>query len=618
MHKLLGSGSVLYGDTFSQISSRIADLLLASDPKLRAKLRFYTLRNSTPNAFSTHDGVIVVTEGLYARLNSEAELAFVLAHEIGHYLYQHVLDGFVRKKTELKGDGYAGAGTFFSKRSKLRYSRTAELEADYYAFGLFTKANYSWAAIFSSFDVLSKTRLPLGEDSTLFRDLETPTFKLRNDIALVKFKTIRNTERQDDSYLTHPNIFRRRNQIIRLKNSEKYDDRKEGSFGFYYSNEDWQKISKIAKIDVLYLLALEGDYVSFLYNARFLESQYENIGHLKKMTAYAWYSMQTAANNGTEWRYKRYNREGEISRLANLLNKCSKREINGLALREIWKRSEAIEDTNYRSVITTQSFKQFRNKLFTDGKSFVRDTTELNGFNPNWSRVWLIDLFDISGFETCFTADYTIVKKPNEPHVSVDSITMIQTSFIRYDLRKTRYKSLVQSSEKEEVLKAKLEKVGKIRGITISQIPNGSSPLLTTEVFNDFVVFNDWFELSSNIGSNLNRLIPPNYLYMKQRLKKYGGGLIGICGVHHITEKKYFNGWALLSLALMGAWTIPLYLVWQFSPMQRTLYEMYVIDTETGMLYVYDHMDIPSKYRNDLISARLYHSLNIIKSKNDK
>lgn len=51
--------------------------------------RFFTVRDSSVNAFSIGDGRIYITEGSFNFADNEAELAAILAHEIGHQLAGH-------------------------------------------------------------------------------------------------------------------------------------------------------------------------------------------------------------------------------------------------------------------------------------------------------------------------------------------------------------------------------------------------------------------------------------------------------------------------------------------------------------------------------------------------
>lgn len=65
--------------------------------------RFALVRNLAPNAFSIGAGYVFVTEGAVTFAENEAELAAILAHEIGHELAGHFCEAA----------GSAGAGGFF-------------------------------------------------------------------------------------------------------------------------------------------------------------------------------------------------------------------------------------------------------------------------------------------------------------------------------------------------------------------------------------------------------------------------------------------------------------------------------------------------------------------------
>ena len=64
------------------------------------------------NAFATPGGYIFVTKGLVMRMHNEAELAGVLAHEIGHVLRKHHLHA------AQKAAGFSALSDLFSAASK--------------------------------------------------------------------------------------------------------------------------------------------------------------------------------------------------------------------------------------------------------------------------------------------------------------------------------------------------------------------------------------------------------------------------------------------------------------------------------------------------------------------
>ncbi len=93
------------------------------------------------NAYMMPNGAMVVWSGLILRANSEDQLAFVLAHEIGHYVKQHYLKRYRKTKS---ASGFlsviniaAGQYGVFSNLAALgilaKYSRIHEEESDAYA-----------------------------------------------------------------------------------------------------------------------------------------------------------------------------------------------------------------------------------------------------------------------------------------------------------------------------------------------------------------------------------------------------------------------------------------------------------------------------------------------------
>ncbi len=58
---------------------------------------FYVIRSRDPNAFAIPGGHIFITRGLLEKLNSEAELASVLGHEVGHVVAQHTAAAISRE-----------------------------------------------------------------------------------------------------------------------------------------------------------------------------------------------------------------------------------------------------------------------------------------------------------------------------------------------------------------------------------------------------------------------------------------------------------------------------------------------------------------------------------------
>lgn len=119
------------------------------------------------NAFALPGGYIYVTRGILAHFNSEAELAGVLGHEIGHVTARHGVRQVSRAQIaqlglgvgtvlfpELEGVGEAagvGLGLLF-----LSYGRDAEREADDLGLRYMTREGYDPAEMAATFDMLNQ------------------------------------------------------------------------------------------------------------------------------------------------------------------------------------------------------------------------------------------------------------------------------------------------------------------------------------------------------------------------------------------------------------------------------------------------------------------------------
>jgi beta-barrel assembly-enhancing protease len=334
--ELLHSGMVVYGDEISNYVSEIATKLLAEKfPALEDKLRFYTIKSNTANALSTDQGIVFVTTGLISQLSSEAQLAFVLAHEISHYTQHHVVEAF-EYKSRLK-----------SHRDRIRdlsvYSKEREMEADKLGISLFHSAGYAQEELLPTFDVLMYSYLPFDEiefPKSYFNDslLFVPEFLFPSK----KFE-IKAEEDYDDSKSTHPNIKSRKIAVEReLKNFNDW-----GNEVYLLGQDRFLHIRNISRFESVRSSVLEAQYGDAMYSVFLLEKDFPNSTFLKKMKAHSWLGLAQYKNAGSinETIDKSSELEGEIACLHYFLKKLRKEAISSLALHEIHKiRNELSQD----------------------------------------------------------------------------------------------------------------------------------------------------------------------------------------------------------------------------------------------------------------------------------
>jgi predicted Zn-dependent protease len=123
----------------------IGGRLAAASERPALPWTFGVVDDPAPNAFALPGGPIYVTRGLIAVLNSEAALASVLAHEIGHITARHAVVAISRQQLTEIGLGLGGILFPAVQRLEpaaglglglllLKHSRQAEREADELAF----------------------------------------------------------------------------------------------------------------------------------------------------------------------------------------------------------------------------------------------------------------------------------------------------------------------------------------------------------------------------------------------------------------------------------------------------------------------------------------------------
>ncbi|PCH98271.1 MAG: hypothetical protein COB85_01795, partial [Bacteroidetes bacterium] len=99
----------------------------------------FPVKDPTVNAAIIHDGSIFFNIGLLATLGSEAAIAYILAHEVAHYVNDDVLTGYYH---HTKSQNLISIVQLLSMSGVLRFSRSQELSADKLAMEFIDSSDY--------------------------------------------------------------------------------------------------------------------------------------------------------------------------------------------------------------------------------------------------------------------------------------------------------------------------------------------------------------------------------------------------------------------------------------------------------------------------------------------
>jgi predicted Zn-dependent protease len=116
--------------------------------------RVYLIQESSPNAFALPGGIILITKSLLTMLTSDAEVAAIMGHEIGHIELSHCFDAVkFQLLTEKIDQGTLGEFLDFVFQLLLGYSfsKTEEHEADEYAFDLLVLTRFTPSGLGNAF-----------------------------------------------------------------------------------------------------------------------------------------------------------------------------------------------------------------------------------------------------------------------------------------------------------------------------------------------------------------------------------------------------------------------------------------------------------------------------------
>jgi len=638
--EIIHSEVCIFGDPISEYVKDIARKLLKDDPETFNMLRFYTLKSNETNAFSTDQGIIFVTTGLVSQVSSEAQIAYVLAHEIAHYKRKHVLERF-KQKTVLKNANYYELSS---------YSKERELEADSDAIELYKKAGYDEALIEPTFDVLMYSYLPFDEvriPENFFnsKDFYVPNFKFPKEIFAITAE-----ENYNDSKSSHPNISKRKKQVLEVL------EKGTGWTGSpnLLGAERFTEIRMIARFESIRNSILSLDLTNALYSVFVLEREFPNSSYLTAMKAKTWLALaQTKSASISKPYESKLHKEGEIATLHAMLKKMDKLEMSSIALRQIYDIRSAnaseleIQAIYDRMVETAANTKQFtlesfskydyhqaiiKNKAYNDSiaKIPVDSLAKVEASKPAESKYDKIkkkrsadgnidaqvfdsttyylygmkDIMSDSSFVRSFKAAYakTLAEKDNLnntdksklipaiPDLKTKSIALVEPEV---EIVESSKKTIQLSESIKEKSTELIIQEGADNGYNIST--DNAPSNLTIEGINAFMYLKS--ALRQNDGYSKVNFFPIDYAEMENMSKKYSSDVIMIPTIFYIDNKK--SNPMEIARPVLATWYVPpmalILLTGKLLDSQRTLIHFIGVDLKNG------HADYSNVY---MISGR--------------
>jgi len=364
---LLQSGKVLFGDSVTNYVNSVADRVLINEPELRAQLTFYTLRSEEPNAFSTDQGMIFVTVGLISQLENEAQLAFILSHEIAHYQKRHTLSVYMEGQRIFSDNTKSRSATLDDKiRNFSNHEKASEYQADSMGLARLSKTGYDCSEAIGAMFVLQFSHLPFDDFAFNSKFYERPMMVFPKSLLLDSIPPIKlDGDSEDDQYSSHPNIANRRSKL-----EDQLEDLTNcGSSKFASTEAQFYLIRTICRFEVVRLELIARNYPGAIYNSTFLQKEYPQSLYLKRAIGKSLYCMAKYENlgknnDGTDSYHKV---EGNQQQCFYLFQRMSDEQITSVALRYLYDLSK---------VDSSETILAMRNDLCTDAVFYHNMTME--------------------------------------------------------------------------------------------------------------------------------------------------------------------------------------------------------------------------------------------------
>jgi len=191
-------GEVPQNDPRALEVQKIGHLIVTKTDAARSpwQFKFHLLADDkTVNAFALPGGQVFITAGLYDKLQTEAQLAGVLSHEVGHVIERHTAQQMA--KSQLGQMFVVAAGTAASDPNnpnlysnatmiaavvnhmfQLRYSRGDESEADLWGIKLMIQLGYNPRAMIEVMKIL-KASSGSGHGPEMFQTHPNPDLRMQ-------------------------------------------------------------------------------------------------------------------------------------------------------------------------------------------------------------------------------------------------------------------------------------------------------------------------------------------------------------------------------------------------------------------------------------------------------
>jgi len=664
---LIHSGSVIYGDPITEYVEDVAKKLLVKDKKLFRELRFYTIKSNATNAFSTDQGIVFVTTGLLSQITSEAQLAYVLAHEIAHYQKEHVLESY-----SFQRDNRSATIEQMSVHSK-----DNELGADKMGLEMYAGAGYSKEEIVPTFDVLLYSYLPFDEvvvPNSYFQDFDS--LFVPSSLFPEEPYEIKAVEDEDDSRSSHPNIKTRKDRIEKeiatVKNWQ--------SDVFKLGEERFKNVRDIARFEVVRVNVHDAEYAKALYTIFLLERDFPESTFLQRMKAQAWlgilqYRMDNSIFSVVD---RKSDLEGASANVHHFIKDMTRSQLITMCVRQIatvfqhnpqdleiaaiydkmiWTvaNSDKFELDDYEKISFQTAYERSlpdtTSAATSDSSQVNEERKELSKYDrikgaktvedvvvmgPDTSdfHLYLIpDLISDKAFNDQFNTYHESFKEKEEEEEkyrrmsskeryyydqkkekesakqteeSVDYLISMEPIVLKYGVNGLKF---VKSEKTQESVRESIDIAARRAGVQIAHLDRSAMEDEGTQLYNDRSILMNYLEQSANNTDVTS--FPVDYQLVNEVKERFGTPYV----MYSVASHGYAPDFATMGTvyALLFFPAIPVYFPIKFFMGNQSEINMIVMNLETGKVAGVLSHEFRTTLRKHVFGAHIYSLLDTLK-----
>ncbi|HON58681.1 MAG TPA: M48 family metalloprotease [Smithella sp.] len=188
---LLGAAPLVRDDALQRYVNQVGRWVANQSERADLPWHFGVIDSEDINAFAAPGGYVVITKGLYRKLQNEAQLAGVLAHEVAHVVRSHHLKILQQSQLLDLGAGWLGKkvgqnheiiGKLIGRGAEVcarSLDKSAEFEADRMGVVLTARAGYEPYGLPEVLQTIGQTAKDDGSVALLFKTHPHPDDRLR-------------------------------------------------------------------------------------------------------------------------------------------------------------------------------------------------------------------------------------------------------------------------------------------------------------------------------------------------------------------------------------------------------------------------------------------------------